>query len=178
MRKKSLTHLINIAFYQHTFFLFYFTNDYNLWTLRIILSIERCHQRWSVNPNQAWHTVVPLFYNKIVFPNSDPNLAHLLGPLCPLKVSILLLSFSAPLTNSYLEIYLTSIVWTRQTFENNFGMKHKFARYLKGSYRQSSDEHFFFKYFLNIPSLRKISPKLPGSFGCYGYEWVKSWFAH
>ena len=91
---------------------------------------------------------------------------------CVLVLWMKVVSASVGLTHSYLEIYLTSIVWTRQTFENNFGMKHKFARYLKGSYRQSSDEHFFFKYFLNIPSLRKISPKLSGSFGCYGYEWV------
>ena len=30
----------------------------------------------------------------------------------------------ALLTHSCLEIYLTSIVWTSHTFENNFGMKH------------------------------------------------------
>ena len=32
-------------------------------------------------------------------------------------------------THSCLEIYLTSVVWTCHTFENNFGMKHKFAKY-------------------------------------------------
>ena len=39
------------------------------------------------------------------------------------------------LTLSCLEIYATSVVWTCHTFENNFGMKHKFAKYLKESCR-------------------------------------------
>ena len=39
------------------------------------------------------------------------------------------------MTHSCLEIYLTSVVWTRHTFENNFGMKHQFAKYLKESCR-------------------------------------------
>ena len=36
------------------------------------------------------------------------------------------------------------------TFELNFGMKYRFAIYLKESCRLSSDEWFFLKYFLNI----------------------------
>ena len=39
------------------------------------------------------------------------------------------------LTHSHLEINLTSVVWTCQKFEINFGMKHKFAKYLKDSCR-------------------------------------------
>ena len=35
------------------------------------------------------------------------------------------------LTHSCRQIYLTSDVWTCHTFENNFGMKHKFAKYFK-----------------------------------------------
>ena len=35
------------------------------------------------------------------------------------------------LTHSCLEIYLTSVVWTCHTFENNFGVQYKFAKYLK-----------------------------------------------
>ena len=34
------------------------------------------------------------------------------------------------LTRSCLEMNLTSVVWTYHTFENNFGLKHKFAKYL------------------------------------------------
>ena len=44
----------------------------------------------------------------------------------------------------------TSVVWTRHTFENNFGTKYKFAKYLKGSSKSCSDEQFSFKYFLYI----------------------------
>ena len=32
-------------------------------------------------------------------------------------------------------IYLTCVVWTCHTLENNFGMKHEFAKYLKESCR-------------------------------------------
>ena len=39
-------------------------------------------------------------------------------------------------------------------------MKRKFAKYLRESCRQSSDEQFSFKYFLNIAFVREISPKL------------------
>ena len=74
------------------------------------------------------------------------------------------------LTHSCLVIYLTKIVWTSHTFENDFGMKHEFVKYLKESCRWSSDEHFSFKYFPNIAFTRKIPPKLSGSFGCYRHE--------
>ena len=59
-----------------------------------------------------------------------------------------------------------SVVWIRQTFENNFRMKHKIAKYLKESCKSSSEEQFSFGYFVNIAYVRKISPKLSGSFGC------------
>ena len=39
------------------------------------------------------------------------------------------------LTHPWLDVYLTSVVWTYQTFENNFGMKHKFAKYFKKNCR-------------------------------------------
>ena len=52
------------------------------------------------------------------------------------------------LTDSSLEIYMTSVCWTYHTFYNNFGMKHTFAKYLKGCCRMSSDEKFSFKYLI------------------------------
>ena len=39
------------------------------------------------------------------------------------------------LTHSYLEIYLSSVVWTHYTYENIFENKHNFAKYLKESSR-------------------------------------------
>ena len=57
------------------------------------------------------------------------------------------------------------------SIDNNFGMKHGFAKYLKKICRWSSDEHFSFKYFLNIAFVREISQKLSGGFGCYRHEW-------
>ena len=35
------------------------------------------------------------------------------------------------LTHSFLEMYLTSVCWTCQNFENNFEMKHKSTEYGK-----------------------------------------------
>ena len=67
------------------------------------------------------------------------------------------------LTYSYLQIFFkTSVVWTCQTFKNNFEIKHKFGKYLMEHCDYSSDEQFSFKYFLNITYVREISPKLPG----------------
>ena len=71
------------------------------------------------------------------------------------------------LTNSCQE---TSVCWTYYNFYDNFGMKHKFAKYLKGCCRMSSDEKFSFKYFLNIAFDREISPKLSVDFGRCDYE--------
>ena len=52
---------------------------------------------------------------------------------------------------------------TLDTFENNFGLNHKFAEYLKESYDMDLDQHFFFKYFVKIPFVKVISPKQSGS---------------
>ena len=70
------------------------------------------------------------------------------------------------LTHSCPEIDSTSVIWTCHIFENNFGTKHKFTKYLKESCRQHFDEHFSFKYFRNIAFGRQMSPKLLGSFDC------------
>ena len=62
---------------------------------------------------------------------------------------------------------MINVVWTCQTFENNFGTKHKFPKYLNGYCRKSSDEQFSIKYFLYIAFIREISLKLSGGFGRY-----------
>ena len=64
------------------------------------------------------------------------------------------------------------VVWTCQTFENNFGMKYKFAKSLKETCRYKSNEQFSFKKFLNNAFIREILQKLLGGFGCYRHEWV------
>ena len=91
-----------------------------------------------------------------------PGVSHQVpsGPLTILEI-----------THSCLEINLTSVVWTCHTFENIFGIKHKFTKYFKESCRWSSNKQFSFKYFLNITSVREIPPKLSGGFGCYRHEW-------
>ena len=54
--------------------------------------------------------------------------------LCVFVLWMKLASALGGLTHAYLEIYLTSVVWTCHTFENNFGMEHKLPKYLKESY--------------------------------------------
>ena len=71
------------------------------------------------------------------------------------------------------EIYLISVVWIWQTFENKFGMKHKFAKYLNESCRKNCDEYLSFKHFLHIAFVREISPKLSSSFRRYRHDWLK-----
>ena len=51
------------------------------------------------------------------------------------KCNIKLYMFMVSFTHSCLEIYLTVVVWTCHNFENNFGIKHKFAKHLKESCR-------------------------------------------
>ena len=46
-----------------------------------------------------------------------------------------------------LEIFLTSVVWTCDHFENYFDIKHEFAKYLKRSCALGSDRLFSSKYF-------------------------------
>ena len=77
---------------------------------------------------------------------------------------------SRSLTHSCLEISLTCVVWTCHIFENNFGMKHKFLKYLKEICILSIDEQFSFNYFLNIALTIEISSKSLGGFGCYRHE--------
>ena len=57
---------------------------------------------------------------------------------------------SARLTLSCLEIFLTSVVWTFDIFENYIGIYYKFTRHLKESCSKCFDQHFSFKYFIKI----------------------------
>ena len=54
-----------------------------------------------------------------------------------------------------LEIFLTDVVWTYDTFEYNFEINHRFTKYLKEIYRLGSDEHYSFKYFTKKCSSHK-----------------------
>ena len=54
------------------------------------------------------------------------------------------------LTYPCLEIYLTSVVWTFDTFQNNSDINHKFTKYLKKNCGLDLDQHFSIKYFLKI----------------------------
>ena len=53
---------------------------------------------------------------------------------------------------------LTGVVWTIDIFENNFGITHKFTKYLKGSRVLNFDQRFSFKYFMKIAFVRDVSP--------------------
>ena len=48
---------------------------------------------------------------------------------------------------------LSSVVWTFDTFENNFVINHRFTKSLKESCGLDFDQHFSFKYFLKIEFL-------------------------
>ena len=68
---------------------------------------------------------------------------------------------------------MTTVVWTVDTFGNNFGINCKFKRYLKESCGLYFDHHFSFKYFLKIPSDREISPHYSGGLGTKGVNGSK-----
>ena len=70
------------------------------------------------------------------------------------------LRVARPALLSYYGGYSTcSVVWTLDTFENNFGIDPKFTEYLKESFGLDFHKHFSFKYYLKIPFIREISPK-------------------
>ena len=62
-------------------------------------------------------------------------------------------------THSYLEISWTSVVWTFDTFQNNFEINYKFTIYLKYRCELDFDPNFSSKYFLIIAFVRGILPK-------------------
>ena len=72
------------------------------------------------------------------------------------------------LTHSWLEITLTIAVCTSHTFENNFEIKQRYAKYFKESFGLGSDQHYSIKYFPKNNEVTEIKPKLSGGdFGCY-----------
>ena len=75
-----------------------------------------------------------------------------------------------PLT---LSVSLEGIVCYSHNFENKFGIKHNFTKYLKESCCLASNEHFSFKYFQENVFLSKIFPNHQASFGLSGCKWVK-----
>ena len=64
------------------------------------------------------------------------------------------------LTHSCLEIYMTSVVWTWNTFENYFGIRPQFTTYWNWNYF----EQLSFKYYLNVAFVREILPKIVRQF--------------
>ena len=60
------------------------------------------------------------------------------------------------LTNSYREDLRTGVVWTYDAFGNNFGSKHGFTKYLKGSCMSLSGQHCPLKYFGQNAMVAKI----------------------
>ena len=63
------------------------------------------------------------------------------------------------LTQSYLWISLTSVVWTYGTFENALELSIYGKRYLKGSCWSFSDQHFSFKKILKNVLLERYHQK-------------------
>ena len=57
------------------------------------------------------------------------------------------------LTHSCPEISLTCVVWTFDTFQNNFEINLKYTTYLKESCETGSEVHIPFKYFLKIANV-------------------------
>ena len=54
---------------------------------------------------------------------------------------------------------MTSVVWTLDTFVNNFEINHLLGKYFKESYSLVPDEYLSFKYFWKIDFVREIYPK-------------------
>ena len=71
-------------------------------------------------------------------------------------------------------MFLTSVVWTYNTFANKFGIKQKLEKYLKEICLLQPYKQFSFKYFLKIVFVRVKSLKCSGSFGRYRHEWVNA----
>ena len=67
--------------------------------------------------------------------------------LCVLVLWTKVFSVLEGLTLSSLEISMTSVVWTYDTFGNNFKMKHNCTKHLKESCRLGSKQYIL-KYFL------------------------------
>ena len=62
------------------------------------------------------------------------------GHICALEVNVL--------THSCLKIFSMFVVWTYDSFENNYKIQHWFEKYLKGICVLGIDRHFSLQYFL------------------------------
>ena len=76
---------------------------------------------------------------------------------CTTRLEVLLFRPADVLTISCLEVSLKRIVCILDTFENSFGINHKFTRNLKESCRFNFDQHFSFKYLLQIALFSEVS---------------------
>ena len=72
------------------------------------------------------------------------------------------MKYLLPLTHSCLEISTSSVNWSYDTFDNNFGINHYSAYYLKEICNFSPDQSFSFKYFLKITLVGEIYSKMSG----------------
>ena len=77
--------------------------------------------------------------------------SHLEGRPIPQITSLIVNQVGHPFTHACLEFSMSSVVWTYDTFEINFGINHNFENYLKEICWICSDQPFSFKYFLKIP---------------------------
>ena len=85
---------------------------------------------------------------------------------------LLILMGYTSLIHSCQDSSLVWIIWIYRTFENNFGIKHTFQKYLRESWWLVTDWHFPFKYFLEKAFVRELSVKESGGFWCRSHEQV------
>ena len=79
--------------------------------------------------------------------------------------------FSGRLTYSCLEISLTSVVSSDDTFENNFGIKHEFTKDLKGSCHWVPIGIFPSNFLRKILWPQRYKQNTQGTFGKYRHKW-------
>ena len=72
--------------------------------------------------------------------------------------------YSIHLNPFTLRVPVQNVVCYFHTFENDFGIKRKFTKYLKESCCFTSGKHFSFKYFPKNAFVGKIFPKCSGLF--------------
>ena len=60
-----------------------------------------------------------------------------------------------PISHSCLDVYLTKVVSTINTFENNIRINHEFAKYSKENCWFNHDQYFSLKYFWELFFLKR-----------------------
>ena len=68
------------------------------------------------------------------------------------------------ITHSLFEISFTFVVWTCETFKNNFEIKAKLVKYLKGRCYLVSHLHFFWEFFSENCFCSRDIPKIVAQF--------------